>query len=298
MNYYIICDSSCDLERDKLTEWGLCPERIELTTIYDGELIEVTDLDDFYRKVDDGTYTPDKLTTSSPTYTEVCRVLDYALAHTAPGTTIVYPHIATSLSSGADNMANMVFHEYEEMYPDYHFLTFGSHCISGGYGYYLRFLAKYQGDDILRDGLEIARHAEHLFTLRNFDFANRSGRFNIFKAAALKLASGLNISPWMYFPYDDVLQIGKKFFRGSNSILQAWVKTYLEQRVDDERGKIVHIAYASPTELKRAEKLTDYLLKADPDIDLSMHRIGPIIGSHTGGTCLAFFFYTKEREEH
>lgn len=76
------------------------------------------------------------------------------------------------------------------------------------------------------------------------------------------------------------------------------MKTYLEQRVNDERGKIVHIAYASPTELKRAEKLKEYLLKADPDIDLSMHRIGPIIGSHTGGTCLAFFFYIKEREEH
>lgn len=291
--YAIFTDLTCDLSREERIKYGIWPEIYEQSVTCNGEPVDLSDPDEFYRHLENGDYKPGSLKTAASGYEHVSRVLDDIIEHTDEGTEIVYAGISPYMSAGSVNTVKLVMDDYREKYPERSFIYVDTQCISNGLGTYLQYLAEYDGDSIEEYGYELGKHIVHLFTESNLNYSAKSGRYNSMERLKMFLASTLKMSPWMYFPSNDKLSTDSRPRRG-DKILQEWANYYVEHAADDNR--FVRIGYGGQKSKERAEKFIR-ILKSKSDItddQIQLAHVSPIVGAHTGDTVLSFFFKQKD----
>ena len=289
MNYVIFTDSTSDLTPEECKRIGVWPEIFPQEITCYGNRVDYSDYELFYQNLDNGEYPAGQLKTSGGSYGDFVAILENIIKNTESTTTIVYVSTSPFISSTTVNIGMSAISEYQEKYPERKFVYIDSHSVSGGQAIFMHYLAKYGGEDIVTYAEELGRHCVHLFTLRDFRYTQKSGRFNIIEHIAMIAMTQLKISPWMYFPYDGKLTMNGQIFR-NDKILHEWVNYFNTNRADD--ANYVRICYGGAAEKNRAEKLAKLLHKhanlAEDQIEVA--HVGPIIASHTGSTVLAFFF--------
>lgn len=291
-NYVIFSDSTCDLTREERIKFGIWPEACELIATYDDKPIDISDAGEFYRHLKDGDYKPGLLKTAAPSYDNISRILDDIVKNTSEDTKIVYAGISPNMSSGSVNIVNMAMDYYRKKYPERDFIIVDTQCISNGLGTYLQYLAKYDGDDIEEYSYELGKHIVHLFTVSNLNYSAHSGRYNCIEQFKMGIATGLKISPWMYFPSDGKLSC-KRSYRG-DMILHAWADYYVKNVADDNR--FIRIGYGGEEARERAEKFIKILVEKGVSRDqIQLAYVSPVVGAHTGETVLSFFFMQKKK---
>ena len=292
--YVIFSDLTCDLSRQERINYGIWPDVYEQDITYKGEPVDLSDIDEFYRRLENEEYGPGLLKTAASGYENVTKILDDIMESTAEGTTIVFAGISPYMSAGSVNMVNMVFNDYRQEHPEYEFIIVDTQCISNGLGTFLQYLAKYDGDSIEEYAHELGKHIVHLFTESNLNYTAKSGRYNTIEQIFMRSMTALHLSPWMYFPSDDRLTTDKRPRRG-DKILHEWVDYYIEHVADDNR--FIRIGYGGEAARQRAEKFIRLLEeKAGVTRDqIQLAHVSPIVGAHTGDTVLSFFFKQRNK---
>ncbi len=291
--YVIFTDSTCDLSREERINYGIWPEIYEQSVTCDGEPVDLSDPDEFYRHLENGDYPPGSLKTAATGYDHVAKVLDDIIEHTDESAEIVYAGISPYMSAGSVNTVKLVMDDYREKHPERSFVYVDTQCISNGLGTYLQYLADYDGDFIEEYGKQLGKHIVHLFTESNLNYSARSGRYNSLERLKMFLASSLKLSPWMYFPSDDKLSVESHPRRG-NKILREWAQYYVEHAAEDNR--FIRIGYGGEKAHVRAEQFIK-ILETEAGVSrdfIQLAHVSPIVGAHTGDTVLSFFFKQKD----
>ena len=289
MKYAIFTDSTSDLTREECEQFGIWPEIFTQEVTCYGHQVDFSNADEFYAAMDRGEYPAGELKTASGNYEAITKILDDIIAQTKEDTVIVYASTSPHISSSTVTVGENAIEEYQKKHPERKFVHINSRCVSGGQAVFMYYLAKYGGDDIESYADELSKHCVHLFTLRDFRYARKSGRFNIVERIAMMTMTKLKISPWMYFPLDGKLSMNGQLFQG-DKLLHEWAKYIANNRADD--ANYIRVCYGGAAEKSRAEKLIKLIKKhADiPEENIHLVHIGPIIASHTGSTVLAVFF--------
>ena len=126
------------------------------------------------------------------------------------------------------------------------------------------------------------------FTVDELDYLKRGGRISATTAA---VGTMLNIKPIMHVDHEGRLtNVGK--VRGRRSAILALLKE-MEKSAIEPQQQTIWVCHGDCQ--KDAEALAEQVKTTFGIEDVSIGRVGPVIGSHTGPSILALFFEGKER---
>ena len=285
--YVIVTDSSCDLPRSLVEEYGL--EVVQLSVSIDGgDPISNSDLDikDFYTQL----RAKKRATTSAANPESFHAVFE---KHLAAGTDVLYLGFSSGLS-GTCNAGFVAARELSEKYPDRKCVVVDTLCASLGEGLLVVLAARKKAagatlDEVRAYAEEIKPNLVHLFTVDDLFFLKRGGRVSALTAVAGSL---LGIKPVLHV--DDVghlVKIGvKKGRKGSlNDLCERMKATAF-----DPAEQLVFISHGDCEEDANylAEKIKTEMGVKEP---ILVSHIGPVIGAHAGPGTVALFFIGKER---
>lgn len=262
MSYKIFTDSSCDLTTTELDGLQVTCLAIGLTIAgkeYPGEYGGMPTVDEFYQlQAESGGATG----TAGLTTCAIMEAFEPALA---AGEDVLYLGIVPELSQATQNSLHIALMELEERYPERRIEAPNTHSIAPGLGLMVDRIATMREQGASLDDV-----------LKQVDY----------------LAGLLHIHPIMRLPYDGKLESVSKV-RGSKAVLKE-LAGYVHDSILEPDGK-VWISYGGESQRDRAEALKALVREYCPDAQVTLHRIGPIIGAHTGETVLAVFFFSNER---
>lgn len=290
MAYQLITDSSCDLTKAELAVLGVKCLQIGLVIADRGYPDEapIPDVDEFYElQLKSGGAT----TTSGLSQLEIMEAFEPILK---AGKDILYVGIDPELSSTTWNNVSFIAGELRRKYPRRRIETPNTHAVAPGLGMIVEEMARlwHEGKDLdvaLKRLSYLSLKTAHWFTVDNFYQLTKSGRASNLQALA---AGVLNIKPIMRLPYEGSLELVGKV-RGGQKILKDYAQKVSETLLEED-GQ-VWISYGGESQLWRAVTLKSMIEELRPEARVSLHRIGPIIGAHTGETVLAVFFFAIER---
>lgn len=123
----------------------------------------------------------------------------------------------------------------------------------------------------------------HVFMVEDLMYLHRGGRVS---AGTAVMGTMLNIKPLLIIGEDGKLpMIDKK--RGTKPAMNRMVEIYAKtRRPDMDRVYIVHA-----DALDRAEYLRDKVLGVNPNADIEIQMLCPVIGSHTGPGMAAVIYF-------
>ena len=174
MKYVIFTDSTSDLTTDECKNIGLWPEMFMQEITCYGHPIDYSDVEQFYKRMADGEFPAGELKTASGSADGFTTILDHIIEKTDPEAAIVYASTSPFISEGTLTIGTTTMQDYQEKYPNRKFIHINSHSVSGGQAVFLRYLAKYGGEDIVEYANELSKHCIHLFTLRDFRYTRTS----------------------------------------------------------------------------------------------------------------------------
>ena len=130
----------------------------------------------------------------------------------------------------------------------------------------------------------------HFFRVEDLMYLKRGGRVS---AATAVVATALNIKPILWINPDGGLDtIDKK--RGNKLAM----KNLVERFVKNFDPTITNKVYISCADcMADAEVLKNMVLEANPDVDIRLTMLSPIIGAHTGPDMIALIFFGRDRAE-
>lgn len=203
-----------------------------------------------------------------------------------------------SLSSGLSNTYNsslIAAEELAEKYPDVKVVCVDSLGATGGMGVLLE-LAAHNRDK----GMTIEENAEwlnnnklriyHWFMVEDLMYLKRGGRI---PAATAIVGSALNIKPMLKIDTDGTLSTFAKK-RGAKAAMNELLELYKTQHAGG-KGERVIIIHAD--DIDKANYLKDRVLGINPDADISVLMLSPIIGAHVGPGMCAIVFIAPEGVE-
>ena len=295
MSFRIVTDSSCDLTPQEL--WKLGVECFPIGLTIDDKNFPRSDgyfpdADEFYRLQAGAKSNSTGSMGTQP-------VIDAFKPALEAGHDVLYIGIDYELSEGVMNSVITARTMLLEEFPDRRIEIPETHSIAVGLGLLLTRMAEFCTDDVtIDDALEelerLSKITAHWFTVSNYDQLGKSGRV---KAGTRLIATALNIKPYMVLPRHGQLTVHEKM-RGDNAIL----KRFLSEVVDtiEAEDRRIWISYGASSGLPRAQKLAGMIYDTVLErgllpVDISYHRIGPIIGAHVGPTVLAVFFFADNR---
>jgi DegV family protein with EDD domain len=291
--YQIFTDMSCDLEAQEL-------ERLEVLCLPIGLSINgkeypdrrgrMPNVSEFYemQKACGG-----KTTTSGINAVAVVEAFTPVLA---AGQDILFIGIAPEMSAASWNGLNIAKDELQEKYPERRIEMPNTHSIAPGLGMLVTKVVEQRNQGIsLNEALKLvdyyARRMAHYFTVESLEQLKKSGRVSTLQAIVAGVA---NVRPLMCLPYSGKLQSIKKV-RGAKVIIRE-LADRVENEINDPHD-YVWIAFGGDNDYGRAEELMLAVLERCPNAKTRVHRIGPIIGAHTGETVLAVFFLASGRND-
>lgn len=269
----VVTDSGSDLSRELCEEYGIAVVPLTIT-FGSHEYRDGVDLckDEFFRMLEEGDALP---FTTQPSPAEFAatyqRLRDEGAKH------VISVHLSSKLS-GTHQSAMLGAREVEGLKVH----VVDSHSASLGIG-----LLAIEAVKAIRNGAGVEEAVEHVHRMRErlrvyfyvdtLEYLARNGRIG--KAQAL-VGSMLNIKPVLTIE-DGVVAPHAKV-RGKRKALQL-VTDSVKQQVGDKpfTAAIVHGDMVA-----EAEAMKEELLAAAPGSDVSLHKLGPTIGTHTGPATL------------
>ena len=286
-NCVIVTDSSCDLPRELVEEYGIkvLSLRVDIDGVGSFRNHEI-DPKEFYD------YMRNKHTakTSAANMDSFCEVFEQLAKE---GNDILYIGFSTGLSAtymAGKNAAD----EIMEKYPDCKIVTVDSLCASLGQGLLVKYAVdkKNEGADIdtlAKYVTELVPHMAHWFTVDDLVYLKRGGRVS---AATAVMGTVLQIKPVMHMDNDGKL-INVAKARGRDASIKAIFEKMKESAIEPRKQSQVFICHGDCYD--DAKKLADMVTAEFGIEDILIGYTGPVIGAHSGPGTLALFFIAKER---
>lgn len=288
-NYTVIVDSSVDMPKDILDEWGV--KVIDMKFRYKDDMDTEysnadTDLHEFYDNLRDGR---DAKTTAinSAEFIQIFR------EELEKGRDILYIGFSSGLSS-TYNQSRMAASQLRREYPDRKIVTVDSLCESAGYALFVRLVLNYLDeessslDDAKLYAKEMREHICHWFTVDDLQFLKRGGRVG---ATAAFVGTALGIKPILHMDSEGHL-VNVFNVRGRKNAIKALAQK-IGELTDGEPKSPVYISHGDCFEdALLLESMIKDMYGTETDI---ISGIGPVIGSHSGPDTLALYFVGKEK---
>lgn len=287
MSYVLASDATFDLPMELVNKYNIAV--VPMVFNLDGE--EILHYPDernmsseaFYQALKDG-----KMSTTSQinpvTYVE------FFTPYLEKGEDVLYIAFTSGLS-GTYQSALIAKDMLLEDFPDRTIEVVDSLCASAGQGYLLYLAGKKKEEGM--ELLELAKWTEgirnrvaHFFTVDDLFHLNRGGRLSTAEAI---MGTALKIKPLLSVDKEGKLFVENKV-RGNKKAQEYMISKINETR--DESEPMVFIGHGDAKE--RAEELKEKILEKTNVTDVTITKIGPIIGTHTGPGMLAVLFLEKE----
>ena len=287
MNNYIICtDSSSDLPKSLLSEWGVLSR--PLTFKFTDSATDLTndsmEISEFYAKMKAGGVAK----TSAVNSEGFISMFEEALTQ---GSDVLYLGFSSGLST-TFNSARLASLELKEKYPERKIIVVDMLCASLGGGLLVKMIVdkKAAGASIE----EAAKYAEdiklnicHWFTVDDLVYLKRGGRVS---ATTAFVGNMLGIKPVMHVDNEGHL-VNVLKVRGRKTAIATLADKYGELRLDGDYE--VFISHGNCIE--DAQQLADIIETKYGTKTTLISDVGPVIGAHSGPGTLALFFVGKER---
>ncbi|MCD8326857.1 MAG: DegV family protein [Lachnospiraceae bacterium] len=209
------------------------------------------------------------------------------------GKSILYIALSSGLSKTCE-AALLAARTLTEQYPNAEIEVIDSFAATGGMG----LLAEYAARN--RDaGMTLAQNAawlrenvhnlNHWFMVEDLVYLKRGGRVS---ATTALVGTALNIKPILNINAKGELgSVAKK--RGSRQAMRYLADCY-QERFDESYGNTTYICCADCKDT--AAELKEMVLKVNPNADVRITMLCPVIGAHTGPGMLSLIFWGKEMD--
>lgn len=211
------------------------------------------------------------------------------------GKSVLYICLSSGLS-GTFQSANIAADTLADEYTDAKVIPVDSLAATGGMGLLVEAAvynrakgmsiednAKWLNDNVQR--------TNHWFMVDDLMYLKRGGRVS---AATALVGTTLNIKPILTInPEGKLDTIDKK--RGAKVALKTLIEDYKKSCTDpaNEFENTIYINHGNAPE--RATQVKDELLKINPNLNIKVMMLSPIIGAHTGPGMVAVIHWGKER---
>lgn len=286
MSYVLASDATFDLPMDLVEKYNIAV--VPMAFNLDGqEILHYPDErnmsnEAFYQALKDG-----KMSTTSQ-INPVTYVESFT-PYLERGEDILYIAFTSGLS-GTYQSALIAKDMLLEDFPNCTIEVVDSLCASAGQGYLLYLAGKKK-----EEGMELSELAKwtesirnrvaHFFTVDDLFHLNRGGRLSTAEAI---MGTALKIKPVISVDKEGKLYVENKV-RGNKKAMEYMISKINETR--DESEPMVFIGHGDAKE--RAEELKEKILEKTNVTDVTITKIGPIIGTHTGPGMLAVLFLEK-----
>lgn len=285
-NYVIVTDSSCDISKETLNEWGVPYSSLTFRFVdsdkeYTNDAMAITD---FYNKMREGGVAKTAAINSETfikTFEEVLK----------EGNDLLYLGFSSGLST-TFNSARLASLELKEKYPERKIFVVDTLCASAGGGLLVKMIVdkKLAGATIeeARDYAEAKKlNICHWFTVDDLVYLKRGGRVS---ATTAFVGNMLGIKPVMHVDNEGHL-VNVTKVRGRRTAIAALADKYGELHCEGDYE--VFISHGDCIEDARA--LAEIIENKYGKKTSVITDVGAVIGAHSGPGTLALFFVGKER---
>lgn len=287
MSYALVSDATLDLPMDLVEKYHI--EVIPMAFNLDGkEILHYPDernltLENFYLALNNGS-------TSSTSQINPASYVEFLTPLLKKGEDIFYMGLTSGLS-GTYQSALIARDMLCEDFPERKIYIIDNSCASAGLGYLWHLVAqkKEEGYDIdeLKEWVEAnEKRVAHWFVVGNLFHLQRGGRLSFAEAM---LGSALKIKP--VISVDDE---GKMFVENKMRGLKKSMEYMISKINDTMDAKERSLFIAHGDNEAAALELKEKVLEKTNVTDITITKIGPVIGSHTGPGMLAVLFMEKE----
>ncbi|MDE5777343.1 MAG: DegV family protein [Lachnospiraceae bacterium] len=287
MSYTLVSDATLDLPMELIETDHI--EVIPMAFNLDNkEIVHYPDernmtLEDFYTALKNGK-------TSSTSQINPAVYVEFFTPYLEKGEDIIYIGLTSGLS-GTYQSALIAKDMLLEDFPERKIYIIDTSCASAGLGYFLHLTAKKKEEglsiDELKDWvLENHKRVAHWFIVGDLFHLQRGGRLSFAEAM---LGSALKIKPIISVNDEGKMFVENKV-RGIKKSMEYMIGKIIEDMDDEERS--LFIAHGDNEEA--VLELKEKILERTDVRDITITKIGPVIGSHTGPGMLAVLFMQKE----
>lgn len=282
-DYVILGDSTCDLNKDLRTEYGI--EYVQMNYILDGKEYaasldwEELGVHDFYNAMREGKRIT---TTQVPAET----FLDAFVAYAKAGKDILYIGCSSALS-GSVNTATVVAKDVIAMYPDTKIICVDALNSSFGQGIQLMMASRRRAEG------KTIEEAEH-FLLKHRNCVNQCG--TVADLSYLRKAGRVTASSAFFGNLVGIKPILISDAKGQNFAIKKAkgarnakieIVNYLKEVGTKLENQIIYISHADDE--ASATELADMIKAEIPCKGVFLDYIGPIVGASVGpGTIIAY----------
>lgn len=292
MEYKVITDATCDMNPDILARYGI--DVIPMEVAFDDERTFMHYPD--YRNCSAQAFYDElrKGNLSHSTQITPQQYLDFFRPYLEAKEQILYICFSSALSNTYQS-AVLARQELIETYPEAEIMIIDSTCASGGEGV-MAIQAVINRDEknmSLKENaqwlLDNRSKLTHYFTVGDLMYLHKGGRVG---ATTAIVGSALNIKPVLYVNDEGKLEM-LTTAHGRKASLKKLVSLSKKTIIHPEE-QIIYLSHADCEE--EALKLADLLKENIPCKDVVITRVGPVVGTHTGPTCLCVFFWGTGRK--
>lgn len=287
-DFVIITDSTIDMPYEYVTENNI--EVISMNfNIFGKEYCNYLDyremkFEDFYKLMKTG---------AMPTTSQISiqMALEAYEKHLMEGKDILGIVFSSGLS-GSFNSVSLAARDLADKYPNQTIKIIDSRCASSGEGLLVWYANKFKQEGCsLEETYEkttaLIPHLCQWFTVDDIDTLKRGGRVSTTSAFAAKT---LKIKPVLHV--DNAGHLIPRYKKiGRKAALLALIDSY-KKLVDNSKTQII-ISHADS--LFDAEYVQRSIMEINPNVNIMISKIGPVIGAHSGPGTIALFFIGKNR---
>lgn len=287
MSYRLVSDATLDLPMELIEK-----DHIEVIpmafNLDDKEIMHYPDernmtLEDFYTELKNGK-------TSSTSQINPAVYVEFFTPYLEKGEDIIYIGLTSGLS-GTYQSALIARDMLLENFPERKIYIIDTSCASAGLGYFLHLASQKKQEglsiDELKDWvLENHKRIAHWFIVGDLFHLQRGGRLSFAEAM---LGSALKIKPIISVNDEGKMFVENKV-RGIKKSMEYMIGKISEDMDDEERS--LFIAHGDNEEA--VIELKEKIIERTDVRDITITKIGPVIGSHTGPGMLAVLFMQKK----
>ena len=208
------------------------------------------------------------------------------------GMDVLYLGFSSGMS-GCMQSANVCAKELREAYPERKIVCIDTLCASVGEGFLVLEAAERQAEGMSIEELaqwvtENRLNICHWFTVDVFDHLKHGGRVS---AATAAMGTMLGIKPMLHVNADGKLDVAEKP-RGQRKAMAAQLSRMDLGWIPDNCQRVI-IGHGDDKE--RANLLAAEVAKRNPEAQIQITYIGPVIGAHTGPGMLALIYWGNNR---
>ena len=287
-DYVIFLDSSADIDPSFIKEHGIGIVSMSYTFGNQNRICDGTEDEAFLKRFYDGQRAGDLTQTSQVTPQQYMDAFTPALEK---GKDVLCISLSGGLTNSHDSI-RLAKIELAETFPDRTVYSVDSLGATAGIGLLAELAVKNReaglsAEENARE-LDNMRHKVcHLFMVEDLMYLKRGGRI---PAAAAVIGTALGVKPILVIDEKGTLTVTDKK-RGEKNALEELERRFLASR-DPQNHRVAIIHADAP---QRAEKLASKVRDVDPEANITIVPLGPVIGAHTGpGLAAVIYFGSRE----